>query len=252
MNHLTEEELIALYYRESEAASAVSGHLESCEECRLNYDRLRRFLNGVEAPPIPERDPLFEERMWQRVRSHLESKSRFDWKSLFQPRRLAAVGTGAALIVIAFLAGRFWRRPPAPGIEQPISQAARERIMLMAVADHLDRSQRVLLEVMNSQDTPTVDISAEQRRAEDLVESNRLYRQAALKAGDAGVANVLDELERVLLEIARGPSTLSASDLESLRQRIDEHGLLFKIQVMDNQVQQREQEMTRQAMKNQT
>src|SRR5439155_17748131 len=44
-----------------------------------------------------------------------------------------------------------------------------------------------------------VDISAEQHRAEDLLEENRLYRQTALKEGDANLASVLDDLERVLL-----------------------------------------------------
>ena len=34
---------------------------------------------------------------------------------------------------------------------------------------------------------------------------SRLYRQAAVRAGEPGVASVLDELERVLIEVANSP-----------------------------------------------
>ena len=57
-----------------------------------------------------------------------------------------------------------------------------------------------------------LDISAEKERAADLVSESRLYRQTAAHTGDTAVAGVLDDIDRVLLEIAHGPSRLAPED----------------------------------------
>ena len=91
---------------------------------------------------------------------------------------------------------------------------------------------------MNSHDP--ADISAEQRWAEDLVTTSRLYRQDAIDAGEQSVASVLDDLERNLLEIVHSPSKISAADLEQIRRRIDAAALLFKVRVMSDELRKRE------------
>ena len=85
------------------------------------------------------------------------------------------------------------------------------------------------------------DISTEQRWAVDLLDASRLYRQDAADAGEQSVANVLDELERSLLEIVHSPSQISAADLEQIRRRIDAAALLFKVRVMRDELRQREE-----------
>jgi hypothetical protein len=51
------------------------------------------------------------------------------------------------------------------------------------------------------------------------------------------LANVLDELERVLLDVARSPQTVSPARFKTIRQRIDDDGLLFKVRVLAKQIQ---------------
>ena len=60
-------------------------------------------------------------------------------------------------------------------------------------------------------------MSIERERAEELVAANRLYRQTATATGDAAVSELLDELERILVELAAGPDTLSARDIERVQ-----------------------------------
>jgi hypothetical protein len=84
-----------------------------------------------------------------------------------------------------------------------------------------------------------VNISSERHRAEDLLEENRLYRQTALEQGDTGLANVLDELERVLLDVAHSPQQVTPAQLENIRQRIEARGILFKVRVVGEELQQR-------------
>ena len=113
----------------------------------------------------------------------------------------------AALLLGAFLAGSLWQRGGAPGdAKNQSNQQIRERILLVAVGDHLERSQMVLAELDNAPDGKgKLDISGERRMAEDLLDDNRLYRQTARTTGDNSMASVLDDLERVLLEIAHSP-----------------------------------------------
>jgi len=109
--------------------------------------------------------------------------------------------------VAAFVAGRAWpgRAPVVIQTASSIDAAAGERVRLAALSDHLDRSERVLLDLANV-DGEHVDLSAQQTWAADLIDSNRIYRDSANVAGDALVAGVLDDLERSLLEIVHGPS----------------------------------------------
>ena len=114
---------------------------------------------------------------------------------------------------------------------------SRQRILLASVADHLDRSERVLTDIMNA---PRGDISSEQRWADDLLDASRLYRQDAIAVGEGSIASVLDELERNLLEIVHSPARISAADLDQIRRRIDAASLLFKVRVMSDELRQRE------------
>jgi hypothetical protein len=234
MNHLNDEQLTLYYYGETAPASGIEEHLGVCESCRLSYQNLQRVLNSVDSYPIPERDAGFEDRVWKALEHRLESRSfatHWDrWKIA------ASLAVAMLVVVVAFLAGRTWRTPPpAP---RPIADASqvRERVLLVAVGDHLERSQMVLIELANARG---LDISYEQKAAEDLLESNRLYRQTAATAGDVATATLLEELERVLLEIAHSPSAVSGHELEDLRKRIEDRGILFKVKVYGSQVEER-------------
>ena len=114
----------------------------------------------------------------------------------------------------------------------------REQILKVAVGDYLDRSQMVLIELANAGPDAASDISAAQQRAANLVGENRLYRQTAMATGDAAVASVLDELERVLLEIAHSPSRLSTEQLNELQRRLRTDGILFRIRILGSTVSQ--------------
>ncbi|MDD5541797.1 MAG: hypothetical protein PHX83_01325 [Acidobacteriia bacterium] len=238
--HYSEEELILLFYRESDAPEGMAAHLKDCEPCRVQYEELAAGLKsipGAEEPP--RRSESYGTQVWAKIREQLPEERSFDWKSVFLPRRLAAVGAMAALVFFAFMLGRVSRPVKSP-MDQPLSQQDRQRILLAGIGNHLDGSQRLLLEIENAQTGGSLDISNEQRRAEDLVESNRLYRQVALRSGDVRVAGVLDDLERVLLEIANSPSQIASADLGDIQRQIENQGILFKLRVMDDQIHQRE------------
>ena len=233
MNHLSEEQLVLHYYGE---ADGVEDHLASCESCRDAYHTLQRVLNSVDSLPVPERGEDYEAQVWRAVERRLPRKRTvFAWW-----RPLIVASAMATLLVAAFFAGRGVGSKKVTVVAS--DPQVRERILMVAVGDHLERSQMVLAELENSgaPNHGELDISYEQRMAEDLVESNRLYRQTAASAGDDQTASVLDELERVLLDIAHSPSKVSGKQLEDLRKEIEKRGILFKVKVFSSEVQERQ------------
>src|SRR5262249_56180611 len=170
------------------------------------------------------------------------------WEGFFAPRRLVAAGAFAAIIVAAFLAGVYWRHPssgpgPVKAVEPVDTAQVRERILVVAVGNHLSKSEMFLVELSNAQPNSgsgkLVNISAEQHRAEDLLEENRLYRQTALKEGDPVMVSTLDELERVLLDVANSPEQVTPARFESIRQRMESRGILFKVRVIQQGLRDR-------------
>lgn len=235
MNHPTEEQFVLYYYGEG---TEIEDHVHGCEQCRASYQALQRVLNSVDSFPVPERAPDYEARVWQAVDSQMGMRAR-RWSFIGWRPVLAAVAM-AAIVVGAFLAGHKWQKAPPARQIAGVDSGIRERVLLVAVGDHLERSQMVLVELANAGAPAAgrLDISYEQQAAEDLLESNRLYRQTAATNGDVATADLLEELERVLLEVAHSPSEVSARQLEELRKQIEDRGILFKVKIFGSRVEQ--------------
>jgi hypothetical protein len=280
MKHPNEEELIA--YHDSKLAGgptdfgtedggdaaqreAISTHLKECPECKTELDRIDAVLAVLDSMPVPDPGEDYGQRVWKQIAPRLPEKRRRWWEfglskqssspvqsgsvwaASLHPRRLAAFGAVAALMIVAFIAGRVTTKHGTPDATIADSSKVRERILVMAVGEHLGRSEMVLVELSNAMpvggtgtNAKQVNIAAEQRRAETLLDENRLYRQTALEQGDTAIAGVLDELERVLLDVAHSPQEVSAAQFETIRERIESKGILFKVRVVGQELHQRE------------
>jgi anti-sigma factor RsiW len=246
--HLNDQDLVLHYYGEMTAGeeNRAASHLSACGDCQANYVKLQRVMAFVDSAPAVDAAPGFERVAWARLEPALHAPRR-GWLSWFilSPARLAFTAGILLLIGAAFMAGRMTRNS-APATLAQSAEQVRERILLVDLGEHLDRSQMVLVELVSANDSGgNVDISLEQSRAEQLVAANRLYRQTAASTGDAAMASVLDDLERVLVDIAASPSTVSQEDLDSVRRRIDSKELLFKVRVVSSQVRDRQKAANR-------
>jgi hypothetical protein len=244
MNHLSEEQIVLHYYGDADETADVERHLAACTECRAEFARVQSMLRQIEPLEVPEPDANFEEKTWLNLRDRLPGKGGF-LRKLFSPQtfgpqqKWALAGAMAVLLAAAFLAGRFWPRPVQPITQQQASQVNPQRVILVAVGDHLERSQMLLVEIMNSDAKGPINFSSEQAEARDLLDSNHLYRVSAQQSGDPQVARLLDQLGRVLAEIANGPAEVSPGDLEQVRHTIQSEGLLFKVRVVGSEVNSR-------------
>jgi Txe/YoeB family toxin of Txe-Axe toxin-antitoxin module len=246
--HYSEDDLTLYYYGEARRPEAIDAHLAACERCAALYRDIAGTLAMVPVLDAPERDAQYGLEVWQRIRHRLPEQAPRSWLTAFdwlRTDRLALAGAAAVLLVAAFTAGRLLpgARPPraapaAAADARPGGDAGR-RILLASIADHLDRSDRVLTDIMNTADPS--DLTTERGWAEDLLAASRLYRQDAVDAGEQSIAAVLEELERNLLEVVHSPEKMSAADLDQIRRRIDAAALLFKVRILSEELRQREQ-----------
>ena len=268
MTHITDEQLVAYALDDAEAGTraTVETHVESCPACRVSLDEIRATLDAA-ALDVPDRGDDYGATVWQSIESRLDearfsatphlSTSALQHGTLAHrhprtPARLAVrlAPWLAAAAMLALTVGAYWlgrhnagidSAPPAPVSVQASlgTEAIRERVVLAALGEHFDRTERTLVELVNSQPGRRVDISAEQAWARDLLEANRLYRQAA-GGQSAALAQVLEDLEPVLLEIANSPSQLTSDEFETLRDRIEARSLVFKVRVTGADLRARE------------
>jgi hypothetical protein len=242
MRHLTDEELLLDFYREGsdDDRTRARAHLEQCEECRALDQELRAVLTAVDRAPITEPPSGFEREMWARIEPLLPVRQtwRTRWSGMMP--RLAVAASVGVLIVAAFMAGRIWNRPAQESSTEANDPVVTERLLRAEVEDHLERSQRMLVELVNADYEVGPPIAGDRTRAADLVAAGRLYRRSAVQVGDAEIGMLLEDLERVLVEVANGPADLTPEELARLRRRIDDQDLMFRVRVVAREMRERE------------
>jgi hypothetical protein len=239
MKHTTEEELFGYREGEMKGRQTIAAHLRECGECRAELERMEEVFQALDAMPVPDPGEEYGAKVWRQIANrlpkHAPKRGANWWSTWFAPRRLVAAGVAAALLILAFYAGR--KSGPSTGDEE-IADAGkiRERVLVVAVGEHLGKSEMILMELSNAQPGDAgkklINISTAQKRAEELVEENRLYRQTALEGGDNVIASTLDELQRVLLDVANSPTEVTPAQFESIQRRIAAQGILLKVRVV--------------------
>lgn len=215
-NDIDDAMLIEHYY---EADPEVAAALQRSADLRARFDLLCRDLSQVELT-APEPDPDFGARMWERVRPHLaDSEPPARWWS-----RLPAVSiaTAAALIAIGFLVGT-QVGPRNPSVEAPMAVAVdSNRLLQRRLAEHLQETEQLLTLAAHNDDSAPPETDWVQA----VLASNRLYREAALRAGDIRLARVLEELEPILIQLSNQPETAQPGD----------PSLMFRIRVLNKEM----------------
>ena len=234
MKHLNEEELIEHYY--SKGTAGAGKHLKTCTECAEAYAALRIDMDEMKFAVPPARDPAYGERVWQSIGPflpayHVRNQSWLDiglWRGL-------SYAAFALLLVGAFFAGRLSehkqagtmaKSTPAPAQER--AAPPQQRIVVVVLSDHLDRSERLLVELKHAD----VGISAPLRdEARSLLAANRVCRQKA-KHDDPALTTALDHLDRLLAELANQPGDLNSASITRLQDEMNADRLLFEVRVL--------------------
>jgi hypothetical protein len=255
MKHLSDEELYAL---SQSPEGGLSSHLRECEECFARFHEFLALLEGAAAGAActPRPAPDLGDRVWAAIRPSLpiygpamggagmQGRRGSGMFAAWRPRGLVWARAIAALVLIglAFWAGRLFeqqRREANPALKAA-SQPG--RVVLLVVRDHLDRSERLLVELDHAGHLARVEGGPLAREAADLLEDNHLYRQTAAASQDPALAQLLDRLGRVLVEVAHEPAELQSGDLARMREQMNLDGLLFELRVVRDRRNKSEKE----------
>lgn len=117
-----------------------------------------------------------------------------------------------------------------------LSSDASRRVLLTNVSSHIETSQRLLTLVSNGDGDLSTDLEPRRQMIEELISFNRLYRRIAEQSDDTMLANVLQQMESVLLEISHTERSENDTEWKKVRERLDDTDLLFKLKVTDNRI----------------
>ena len=244
-SEITEDEMILHLYGESADGAAIDRAIAADPELASRFEMLRRELDRIPPLDVPEPAPDLANRVWEAIRPQLEPHRGSWWQRLLRGFDAAGVRPGLALAAacallvaagIGFFLGRTGR-PAATSMEADLpalSQEARDRLLLAALSDHLDGSERLFTSIANAPDSADATLLRDKSRwAASLAVSNRLYRRAAERSGQRRIVALLDELEPLLVELANAaPDPDAAADeIATTQQRLEEKDLLFKLRV---------------------
>lgn len=251
MKHLSEEELVAqaLGEREGRRADAVEAHLAGCAECADSYLVLLSDLAAMKQMTTPERDEWYGERVWQSMEGSLAAYGqnkrswwRREWAGSPLLKGLSYAAVCALLVVGAFFAGRQWehwkQQPPTAKVEhKPVP--TKQPIVVVVLDDHLDRSERFLVELKHADlDSPAMATPIRDE-ARSLLAANKVCREKAAQTSDPDLTTALDHLDGLLAEAANEPGGLNARSIARLQEKMNSDGLLFEVRVLRSRIASR-------------
>lgn len=244
MNHLTEDEMIDRHY--GEGGSAPAGHLETCAACKGAYVALQADLAELDPIAPPERPLSYGEQVWSRLAPLLPA---FPERNRIRARRglwlaFGSAAACAAVVAAAFYAGRLWehRQPQqqARATQANVPSPTPERVVVVLLSDHLDRSERVLIELKHARSDDPQVVAPLRDEAIGLLQSNRKWRQEAEKSGDPDLALVLNNLNDLLSQLANEREQLNPAELAKLQREMKADGLLLDVRVLRSRIPNRQ------------
>jgi hypothetical protein len=107
---------------------------------------------------------------------------------------------------------------------------------VVVLSDHLDRSERLLVELKHA-DAESIEMASPLRdEARSMLAANRICRQNARQQDDPRLATALDRLDHLLEELANQPGGLNVATLARLQSQANADGLLFEVRVLRSQL----------------
>lgn len=248
MMHLTEEEMIEQVYGEREKTVAVERHLAACPLCAAAFAELQRDLAEVDRIQAPLRDDLYGARVWAAIADSLpvyKPRPRSLWAAFWSNpwlKGLSYAAITALLVATAFYAGRLSEQqkmqPPVVHIN-PTPTQPKQPIVVVVLDDHLDRSERFLVQLKHA-DLDSTDQALPMRdEARSLLAANRICRQKADKTSDPELTTALDHLDRLLANAANAPGGLNAQSIAKLQDEMNADGVLFEVRVVRSRIAHR-------------
>ena len=262
-NHRAIQRMLYEYLRDNLPVSdrlRVERHTAACLKCRMELERMRSTLAVFAVPaakPSEERSAHY----WQEfsttvLRKSISHRSRqgnafveaVEWLeelfALHARYAFAATGTLVALLVVfalwTFLSpgGReSGSHDTSASLEHPASlglvEAPGQSVLTPErVSQYFRKSKTLLVGVTNQRidQAEPLDFSKERRVSRDLIREARYLRQQPI---DPRTLRLMDDMERILIELSNVEGHKDPSDMSIIRSGIHHENLLFKVRMAE-------------------
>src|SRR5262249_4592155 len=132
MKHLTQEQIVLHCYGDASDGEGINQHLQECSQCRAEFSKVKAMLAEIPPTVVPEPPAYLEQKLWLNLRDKLQAEKPSRWHGLFARSRWMLGGAVAALVVAAFLAGRFWPNKPPEQRADNSAKVNPQRVVLVA------------------------------------------------------------------------------------------------------------------------
>lgn len=234
-----------------EAIVQLERHLASCDACRETFTSMKATLQWTamaEEEAVPEPHwPAFRERLRNRIHERETGQSRaplipsWEWgKTVRLPGPVW--GRQLALAVVLVLIGAFIGRNSVPEHDDGIASSASTNEgsteisptqLALRTQRYLDRSNVLLLGLVNfdvgNDDLRALNFAHKQTIAGDLVAEAGAIKTALDARREVQLRMLIEELEKVLLQIANLEVQDDLPGIEMIQQGVDHRALLLKI-----------------------
>lgn len=230
-------------------ARQVEEHLACCSRCFGDLELLResvRLFPRCTQRPSEDRSEAF----WARFAMQVEERMRNEQKRtvvtnpvwervLFlimyrRPFVVTAAGAVAVAVVLLLLwPSNLAEQQAAPDYAQ-VGRGVAADPLRMELADYFRRSKILLVGISNisAKEGERVDLSVERQAARSLVQQARYLDNRVL---DQRSEQLVQALERILLELANMEQQADLPDVEIIRSGIHEGNMLFRIRMAETE-----------------
>lgn len=234
---------------EKDVQDRLEQHLQTCTKCRREVEQLRSAFASL--PPTSHRaSARCPDAYWESFPSRVERRISRTSKhpsilgsiqggvqTLWRPRRTMAVAFSAAVAVVLLAVGVWFVRSDSgngEGLELqpgPVLTTSSKQ----AVEEYLSSSRMLLVGITNieTESDEAIDLGIEKTAARSLIRQARFLSEQPL---DERSQELIQELERILIELANLEETADLPEVEMIRTGVRQQNLLFKIRMAEHQL----------------
>jgi len=247
-------------------------HLSSCAGCAEDWEALRRMLDAAGPSTLFPRESEvdwegFVRAAVERARAAEASRAAANPRATvkrprFLPNSISAPGFWAGLAAAALVVAILWtlspthrRRagdggPTSPPVG-PAAESARESARMIedslarrSAARYLSDSRALLMSLVQApvrchEAGGELDIALEAERSRLILRRKNLYEGDLDSLRDQRLAALLRQIEPVLMQVASLQDCAPPGQLRELRDQIEQHQILLRIDLMTRDLQRR-------------
>ena len=231
----------------------ISGHLNSCQKCRKEYEEMKNTQKIIIQRKRPQIDNSFWEGYWDRLKARMENenllskeeeifklKAKQSWWNL--PRWAYQSAAAVLILTAGILIGKIVFSPTlkyeqtAQFMTQKENDPVDKELMQRA-QNYIQQSKYILLAFDNfdtqKEDIYTLDLPYKQQQSRQLLNEAYWIKEKLSDSNQNRLDELIEDLEAILLQIANLESESDLSAVDLVRTGVDSRGILLKIHLAE-------------------